>query len=97
MNCAVIRHSDNAVRIKTWKGSSGSGSVPFSFENMHMDAMRNPVIIGQYETVLSICLFNIISYLYETHPVIASIRSCFQFFLLLLQDAFHVWWFPMQM
>jgi len=47
VNYAVIWHSDNAVRIKTWKGSSGSDSV----ENMHMDAVRNPIIIDQYETV----------------------------------------------
>jgi len=51
VNYAVIWHSDNAVRIKTWKGSSGSGSVSFSFENMHRDAVRNPIIIDQYETV----------------------------------------------
>ena len=51
MNYAVIGHSDNAVRIKTWKGSSGSGSV----ENMHMDAVRNPIIIDQYYCLSKSC------------------------------------------
>lgn len=42
-----MRHSDNGVRIKTWQG--GLGSVTgIVFENIHMDAVRNPIIIDQY-------------------------------------------------
>uniref|UniRef100_N1R266 Polygalacturonase n=1 Tax=Aegilops tauschii TaxID=37682 RepID=N1R266_AEGTA len=41
---AVIRHSDNGVRIKTWQGGSGSVSA-VTFENVRMDAVRNPIII----------------------------------------------------
>ncbi|KAJ8471961.1 hypothetical protein OPV22_026304 [Ensete ventricosum] len=38
---AVIRHSDNGVRIKTWQGGSGSVSS-ISFHNIRMDTMMYP-------------------------------------------------------
>ncbi|KAJ1283460.1 hypothetical protein BS78_03G129900 [Paspalum vaginatum] len=51
---AVIRHSDNGVRIKTWQGGSGSVSA-VSFENVRMDAVRNPIIIDQYYCLSKSC------------------------------------------
>ncbi|PUZ57092.1 hypothetical protein GQ55_5G400000 [Panicum hallii var. hallii] len=51
---AVIRHSDNGVRIKTWQGGSGSVSS-VSFENVRMDAVRNPIIIDQYYCLSRSC------------------------------------------
>jgi hypothetical protein len=44
---AVIRSSDNGVRIKTWQRGSGSVSG-VSFESVRMDKVRNPIIIDQY-------------------------------------------------
>ncbi|KAJ9550822.1 hypothetical protein OSB04_014867 [Centaurea solstitialis] len=44
---SVIKHSDNGVRIKTWQGGFGSVSN-VRFINIHMDNVRNPVMIDQY-------------------------------------------------
>ncbi|KVI01715.1 polygalacturonase At1g48100-like [Cynara cardunculus var. scolymus] len=44
---SVIKHSDNGVRIKTWQGGFGSVSN-VRFINIHMDTVRNPVMIDQY-------------------------------------------------
>lgn len=44
---AVIKDSDNGVRIKTWQGGTGSVSG-ISFENIQMDNVRNSIIIDQY-------------------------------------------------
>ncbi|KAL1826773.1 hypothetical protein ACET3Z_005185 [Daucus carota] len=44
---SVIKYSTNGVRIKTWQGGSGSVSK-VSFKNIHMDTVRNPIIIDQY-------------------------------------------------
>jgi hypothetical protein len=51
---AVIRHSDNGVRIKTWQGGSGAVSS-VSFQNVRMDAVRNPIIIDQYYCLSKSC------------------------------------------
>ena len=51
---AVIRRSDNGVRIKTWQGGSGSVSS-VAFENVRMDAVRNPIIIDQYYCLSRTC------------------------------------------
>jgi polygalacturonase len=51
---AVIRQSDNGVRIKTWQGGSGSVSA-VSFENVRMDAVRNPIIIDQFYCLSHSC------------------------------------------
>ena len=51
---AVIRHSANGVRIKTWQGGSGSVSA-VRFENVRMDAVRNPIIIDQYYCLTKSC------------------------------------------
>ncbi|XP_052205141.1 polygalacturonase At1g48100-like [Diospyros lotus] len=44
---SVIKRSDNGVRIKTWQGGSGSVSK-VTFSNIHVEAVRNPIIIDQY-------------------------------------------------
>jgi len=51
---SVIRHSDNGVRIKTWQGGSGSVSG-VTFEGIHMDTVRNPIIIDQYYCLSKNC------------------------------------------
>lgn len=44
---SVIKDSDNGVRIKTWQG--GYGVVRgITFSNIHMDNVRNPIIIDQF-------------------------------------------------
>ncbi|KAL8540954.1 hypothetical protein ACS0TY_002285 [Phlomoides rotata] len=44
---SVIKHSDNGLRIKTWQGGYGSVSK-IRFTNIHMDTVRNPIMIDQY-------------------------------------------------
>ncbi|KAL2513744.1 Pectin lyase-like superfamily protein [Forsythia ovata] len=44
---SIIKHSDNGVRIKTWQGGFGAVSK-VTFKNIHMDTVRNPIIIDQY-------------------------------------------------
>ncbi|KAJ8623486.1 hypothetical protein MRB53_032015 [Persea americana] len=51
----VIRHSDNGVRIKTWQGGSGSVSA-VTFKEIHMDTVRNPILIDQYYCLTKRCL-----------------------------------------
>ena len=52
---SVIKHSDNGVRIKTWQGGAGSVSE-VTFNNIHMDTVRNPIIIDQYYCLSKNCL-----------------------------------------
>ncbi|MQM06849.1 hypothetical protein Taro_039679 [Colocasia esculenta] len=54
VNKATIRHSDNGVRIKTWQGGLGSVSS-VTFEDIHMDNVRNPIIIDQYYCLTKSC------------------------------------------
>ncbi|XP_024020047.1 polygalacturonase At1g48100 [Morus notabilis] len=44
---SVIKASNNGVRIKTWQGGSGAVSG-VTFSNIHMDNVRNPIIIDQF-------------------------------------------------
>lgn len=51
---AIIRESDNGVRIKTWQG--GSGSVTgLSFDTIQMENVRNCIIIDQYYCLTKDC------------------------------------------
>ncbi|KAL2535211.1 Pectin lyase-like superfamily protein [Forsythia ovata] len=50
----VIKNSDNGVRIKTWQGGSGAVSG-VTFENIHMDNVRNPIIIDQFYCLSRTC------------------------------------------
>ncbi|TYI67062.1 hypothetical protein E1A91_D09G272000v1 [Gossypium mustelinum] len=52
---AVIRESDNGVRIKTWQGGTGSVSG-ISFENIQMENVRNCIIVDQYYCLSKECL-----------------------------------------
>ncbi|KAL8027242.1 hypothetical protein ABFX02_14G082600 [Erythranthe guttata] len=52
---SVIKHSDNGVRIKTWQGGYGSVSK-ITFDNIHMDTVRNPIMIDQYYCSNKACL-----------------------------------------
>lgn len=51
---AFIKHSDNGVRIKTWQGGSGSVSK-VTFQDIHMETVRNPIIIDQYYCLTKSC------------------------------------------
>ncbi|KAF7126337.1 hypothetical protein RHSIM_Rhsim11G0099500 [Rhododendron simsii] len=51
---SVIRQSDNGIRIKTYQGGSGSVSM-VTFNNIHMDNVRNPIIIDQYYCLTKSC------------------------------------------
>lgn len=52
---AVIRNSDNGVRIKTWQG--GMGSVTgITFDTVLMENVRNCIIIDQYYCLSKACL-----------------------------------------
>ncbi|KAK6941132.1 Glycoside hydrolase, family 28 [Dillenia turbinata] len=51
---SVIKVSENGVRIKTWQG--GSGSVyGVTFSNIHMESVRNPLIIDQFYCLTKGC------------------------------------------
>nr|GME16955.1 polygalacturonase At1g48100 [Ipomoea batatas] len=51
---AVIKDSDNGLRIKTWQG--GTGSVTgISFDTVQMENVRNCVIIDQYYCLSKDC------------------------------------------
>ncbi|XAR61456.1 Polygalacturonase [Bertholletia excelsa] len=50
----VIKNSDNGLRIKTWQGGHGSVSG-ITFNNVHMDNVRNPIIIDQFYCLLKDC------------------------------------------
>uniref|UniRef100_A0A7N0UTX6 Polygalacturonase n=1 Tax=Kalanchoe fedtschenkoi TaxID=63787 RepID=A0A7N0UTX6_KALFE len=51
---SFIKNSDNGLRIKTWQGGSGSVSR-VSFSNIHMDTVKNPIIIDQYYCLTKNC------------------------------------------
>ncbi|KAK0606548.1 hypothetical protein LWI29_000490 [Acer saccharum] len=51
---AVIRESDNGLRIKTWQGGTGSVS-DISFENIQMENVRNCINIDQYYCLSRAC------------------------------------------
>ncbi|KAI4304242.1 hypothetical protein MLD38_039784 [Melastoma candidum] len=54
MRDSVIRRSANGVRIKTWQGGSGAVSG-VTFNNIHMDMVRNPIIVDQYYCLNKSC------------------------------------------
>lgn len=51
---SVIRLSANGVRIKTWQGGSGAVSG-VTFSNIHMENVRNPIIIDQFYCLTKGC------------------------------------------
>ncbi|KAL3727858.1 hypothetical protein ACJRO7_032583 [Eucalyptus globulus] len=51
---AVIRDSDNGLRIKTWQGGSGS-VTDISYENIRMQNVLNSIIVDQYYCSNKVC------------------------------------------
>ncbi|KAG5528286.1 hypothetical protein RHGRI_029080 [Rhododendron griersonianum] len=51
---AMIRDSDNGLRIKTWQGGAGSVSG-ITFDTIEMDNVRNCIIIDQYYCLTKAC------------------------------------------
>ncbi|KAF5455449.1 hypothetical protein F2P56_025022 [Juglans regia] len=51
---SVIKVSANGVRIKTWQGGSGAVSG-ITFSNIHMDNVRNPIIVDQFYCLSKKC------------------------------------------
>ncbi|BAF17000.1 polygalacturonase At1g48100 [Oryza sativa Japonica Group] len=52
---AVIRNSDNGLRIKTWQGGMGSVSG-INFDTVSMENVRNCIIIDQYYCLDKRCM-----------------------------------------
>lgn len=52
---AVIKNSDNGVRIKTWQGGMGSVSG-ITFDGIIMENVRNCIIIDQYYCLTKACM-----------------------------------------
>ncbi|KAJ4844789.1 hypothetical protein Tsubulata_003503 [Turnera subulata] len=76
---SVIRVSDNGVRIKTWQGGSGAVSG-ITFSNIHMDNVRNPIIIDQFYCLSKECTnqtsaVSVSDILYENIKGTYNIRS----------------------
>ncbi|XVF28154.1 hypothetical protein REPUB_Repub15cG0004500 [Reevesia pubescens] len=72
---AVIRESDNGVRIKTWQGGTGSVSG-ISFENIQMENVRNCIIVDQYYCLTKACL-NQTSAVYVTDIQFRNIKGTY--------------------
>lgn len=72
---SIIKHSANGVRIKTWQGGSGAVSK-VSFNNIHMDTVRNPIIIDQYYCETKGCI-NQTSAVLITDIVYAGIKGTY--------------------
>ncbi|XP_022897298.1 polygalacturonase At1g48100-like [Olea europaea var. sylvestris] len=72
---SVIKHSDNGVRIKTWQGGFGAVSK-VTFKNIHMDTVRNPIIIDQYYCNTKSCT-NQTSAVYISDIIYANIKGTY--------------------
>lgn len=72
---AIIRDSDNGVRIKTWQGGTGSVSG-ISFQNIQMENVRNCMIIDQYYCMSKECL-NQTSAVYVTDISYRNIKGTY--------------------
>ncbi|KAG8363942.1 hypothetical protein BUALT_Bualt19G0074800 [Buddleja alternifolia] len=72
---SIIKHSDNGVRIKTWQGGFGSVSK-ITFNNIHMDTVRNPIIIDQYYCNAKACS-NQTSAVYVTDVSYTNIKGTY--------------------
>ncbi|GAV86016.1 Glyco_hydro_28 domain-containing protein [Cephalotus follicularis] len=72
---AVIRESDNGLRIKTWQGGTGSVSG-ISFDNIQMENVLNCIIIDQYYCMSKACL-NETSAVYVTDVSFRNIKGTY--------------------
>ncbi|XP_052205459.1 polygalacturonase At1g48100-like [Diospyros lotus] len=72
---AMIKDSDNGVRIKTWQGGMGSVSG-IVFENIQMENVRNCIIIDQYYCLTKACR-NQTSAVYLTDVSYSNIKGTY--------------------
>ncbi|KAK4775847.1 hypothetical protein SAY87_023808 [Trapa incisa] len=72
---AVIRESDNGLRIKTWQGGTGSVSG-IRFENIQMENVRNCIIVDQYYCLSKACR-NQTSAVYVTDLAFRNIKGTY--------------------
>ncbi|KAG8477587.1 hypothetical protein CXB51_030154 [Gossypium anomalum] len=72
---SVIKVSDNGVRIKTWQGGSGAVSG-ITFSNIHMESVRNPIIIDQFYCLTKGCA-NQTSAVYVSDILYESIKGTY--------------------
>ncbi|KAF3452368.1 hypothetical protein FNV43_RR02801 [Rhamnella rubrinervis] len=72
---AVIKNSNNGVRIKTWQGGSGAVSR-ITFQTIHMDNVRNPIIVDQYYCLTKNCP-NQTSAVYISEVLYSNIRGTY--------------------
>lgn len=72
---AVLRNSDNGLRIKTWQG--GSGSVfGISFDTVYLENVRNCIIIDQYYCMSKDCR-NQTSAVYVSDVLYSNIKGSY--------------------
>ncbi|KAK8940168.1 Polygalacturonase [Platanthera guangdongensis] len=74
---AVIKHSDNGVRIKTWQGGTGSVSGVV-FEGIKMDVVKNPIIIDQFYCLAKPCV-NQTSAVFISDVLYSDIKGTYDF------------------
>ncbi|XP_021808741.1 polygalacturonase At1g48100 [Prunus avium] len=72
---AVIRESDNGVRIKTWQGGAGSVSA-ILFENIQMENVMNCLLVDQYYCLSKACR-NETSAVYVTDLTYRNIKGTY--------------------
>lgn len=72
---SVIKVSNNGVRIKTWQGGSGAVSG-ITFSNIHMNNVRNPIIIDQYYCLTKDCT-NKTSAVYVSDILYSNIKGTY--------------------
>ncbi|KAL0921891.1 hypothetical protein M5K25_005837 [Dendrobium thyrsiflorum] len=72
---AMIRNSDNGVRIKTWQGGMGSVS-DITFDSVYMDNVKNCIIIDQYYCLSKECR-NQTSAVYVTNVFYTNIKGTY--------------------
>ena len=72
---SVIKVSDNGIRIKTWQGGSGAVSG-ITFSNIHMESVRNPIIIDQFYCLTKDCT-NQTSAVYVSDILYESIKGTY--------------------
>lgn len=71
----MIKFTDNGVRIKTWQGGSGAVSG-ITFSNIHMESVRNPIIIDQFYCLTKGCT-NQTSAVYVSDILYESIKGTY--------------------
>ncbi|KAJ0980556.1 hypothetical protein J5N97_008811 [Dioscorea zingiberensis] len=72
---AVIKNSDNGVRIKTWQGGMGSVSG-ITFDGIIMENVRNCIIIDQYYCLTKACM-NQTSAVYASDILYSNIKGTY--------------------